>query len=265
MILLIHVSNKYEGYSFSDLGKEALGMPGKYICDFTLAVSQAGFVTAYTVFILQNFTKMIENYTGVVLSYWQLSLICFLIYTPLTWVRRIQKFSKFHVFADIAILTMVIVISCYTGLYLYDQGKFSDDVEMINSNSYLVFVGTAIYSFEGIGIVLPVKDTCKHPKDYPYIVALVIFSVFTFYIMFGSLCYFSYGGELLSIAPMITKLMPSGSIYLDISMLMFVINIFISYPLVIHPTNMVVESYLFYGVKQSWGRKWMKNVNRTVI
>lgn len=85
------------------------------------------------------------------------------------------------------------------------------------------------------------------------------------YVAFGGFNYFVYGGELLKDAPLITKLMPSGSIPMEVVMILFIINIFISYPLVIHPTNIVIESYIFKEMKQSKTRKWLKNVSRTAV
>lgn len=264
MWLLIIVSNKVEG-SFSELGMKALGPTGKYMWDLTLAVSQAGFVTAGSVFVYQNMGDILSFRLGMEIKHWWIGLFWFFVYAPLTWVRRLQKFAKFHVFADVTILTALFVILCYTCVFYGEAGKFSSNVKSFNRDNYLIFVGTAIYAFEGVGIVLPVKDACQFPKDYLKVLCLVLAVVASIYLGFGGFNYFVYGSELLSEAPLITRLMPQGSIPFEIVMVMFTINIFISYPLVIHPTNMVLESYIFKGMEQSPMRKWLKNINRTVV
>lgn len=157
MYLLIVVSDKIKG-SFSDLGMKALGPTGKYLCDLTLATSQAGFVTAASVFVFQNLANILSYRLGVKIEHWWIGVFCFVIYTPLTWVRKLQKFARFHVFADFTVLTALFVILCYTCVYYGDAGGFSHDIEPFNDSNFLIFVGTAVYAFEGVGIVLPVKD-----------------------------------------------------------------------------------------------------------
>ena len=62
--MLISVSNKYEGLSYSQLGTQALGSFGKFLCDITLALSQTSFVISYTVFIVQNVNEIFASYSG---------------------------------------------------------------------------------------------------------------------------------------------------------------------------------------------------------
>jgi proton-coupled amino acid transporter len=47
---------------------------------------------------------------------------------------------------------------------------------------------------------------------------------------------------------------------------LYCINLLISYPLMIHPTNMVIESYVFKKMKEkSSKRRWLKNLSRTLV
>ena len=64
---------------------------------------------------------------------------------------------------------------------------------------------------------------------------------------------------------MITKLLPSGSIPLQIGIVIFMMNVVISYPLQIHPAIMITESYIFRKMEHSTLRKWLKNLSRSVI
>jgi proton-coupled amino acid transporter len=188
-----------------------------------------------------------------------------MIYSPLTWVRKIQKFAKFHVFADIAIGLTICVIVVYTFMFYQEQKGFSEDVTPINQDKYFVFFGTSIYVFEGIGIVLPVKDSTQNPEKYKYILSGMMFLLVILLIAFGSFNYFVYGAYMLKDAPLITRLLPTGAYPIEIVMLLFIVNLFITYPLVIHPANMVVESYLYKNMRQSSIRKWSKNFTRTIL
>jgi hypothetical protein len=46
-----------------------------------------------------------------------IGLGCFLIYTPLCYVRKIEKFAVFHIFADVIILVTVATCITYTCIY----------------------------------------------------------------------------------------------------------------------------------------------------
>jgi proton-coupled amino acid transporter len=180
-------------------------------------------------------------------------------------VRRIQKFAKFHVFADVAIGVTVLVIVVYTFFFYTQQGELSRDVVRINYDNYLVFFGTSIYVFEGIGIVLPVKDSVQNPERYKYILTGMMFFLVVILIAFGLFNYLVYGAEMLKDAPLITRILPAGKYPIEGAMLLFIVNLFITFPLVIHPANMVIESYLYKGMKQSMTRKWVKNFTRTLL
>lgn len=84
-------------------------------------------------------------------------------------------------------------------------------------------------------------------------------------VFFGSFNYFAYGSQKLSDAKLITKLLPRDSILVQIIQILFIINLFISYPLVIHPSNIILEGYLYGHLQQSQKRKVLKNLNRTVL
>ena len=81
-----------------------------------------------------------------------------MIFTPLCWVRKIEKFAFFHIFADIAIAIGLIVIFVYAFMEYEDNG-FTGPHEKINKVTFLSFIGLAAYTYEGIGIIIPVMET----------------------------------------------------------------------------------------------------------
>jgi solute carrier family 36 (proton-coupled amino acid transporter) len=59
-------------------------------------------------------------------------------------------------------------------------------------------IGFAIYSYEGIGVILPVMEITEKPELYPKILLSVLLTVMIVYVSFGELCYFVYGSTLQS-------------------------------------------------------------------
>lgn len=84
-------------------------------------------------------------------------------------------------------------------------------------------------------------------KDlYPRILTITCFIIAIVYIGFSEFCVFSYGANNLS-KPLITDSLPPKNVLTYIVKIAFSLNLIFSYPLVIHPANLVIESYLFAG------------------
>mmetsp|Transcript_39888 Transcript_39888/g.45501 ORF Transcript_39888/g.45501 Transcript_39888/m.45501 type:complete len:162 (-) Transcript_39888:174-659(-) len=97
--------------------------------------------------------------------------------TLLTWIRRLSRLAYVHLFADMAILFGISLVMYFAGVKVTNDGV-DDSVQMINSSSFLAFIGNvqlkigsaqnityfhllpnlgnAIYTYEGVGIILPV-------------------------------------------------------------------------------------------------------------
>jgi len=49
------------------------------------------------------------------------------------------------------------VILVYASIHLADEG-WGTGIDLINTNTWLTMIGSAAYSYEGIGIILPIYD-----------------------------------------------------------------------------------------------------------
>lgn len=112
-----------------------------------------GFVCAYMVFVAQNVQALIESVSQcdirVPLSYLILGQIA--IFVPLAMIRKIQKLSAFALVADLFILIGLVYLYYYDFFVLSTQGVA--DVEwVINDKSFPMFIGTAVFTYEGVGL-----------------------------------------------------------------------------------------------------------------
>eukprot|EP00344_Euplotes_crassus_P010756 CAMPEP_0197003506 /NCGR_PEP_ID=MMETSP1380-20130617/7746_1 /TAXON_ID=5936 /ORGANISM="Euplotes crassus, Strain CT5" /LENGTH=371 /DNA_ID=CAMNT_0042422027 /DNA_START=16 /DNA_END=1128 /DNA_ORIENTATION=+ len=198
--------------SFSEIGRKAFGLPGKIAVDFFLAVTQFLFVTAYIGFISGSVNNILVNtFKTDPINVWIIGAVCFAIYTPLCWVRKIEKFAFFHIFADIAIAIGLIVIMIYGTKNAVNNG-FASDVELINNKTFLTAIGLAAYTFEGVGLIVPVMETTSRPDIYPHILSGVILLITFIYLFFGNWLYFSYGKTEVAKHPLVTDMLPADEI-----------------------------------------------------
>lgn len=89
-------------------------------------------------------------------------------------------------------------------------------------------IGSAVYSYEGIGVILPLLEVTEKPELYPKILFYVLLTVMVLYVSFGEFCLFVYGN--LIQLPLITENLPSGVVVWIIK-IFFSINLFFTYPL----------------------------------
>jgi len=158
---LLKVAKEVPG-DFSEIGYKIYGTKGKIAADISIVASQVGFVTAYVAFISTSLSEVVSQSTDgkVNISHWYFGLLCFLIYCPLCWIRKIAVFNITHLFADIVIIMMLIGIIVYASMYKGPATGF----EPLNTSAFLEMVGFSVYSYEGIGVVLPISQICKVPE-----------------------------------------------------------------------------------------------------
>jgi solute carrier family 36 (proton-coupled amino acid transporter) len=121
--------------------------------------------------------------------------------TPLSYVRQVQKFAIFYIFADCLILVTVVTIIAYSSKHVVDDGWGAGD-EILNTGAWLSMIGSSITAFEGIGIVIPLLDITEKPELYPRILFGVLCTVFFLYTFFAEFNYFAYGDKIVD--PLIT-------------------------------------------------------------
>jgi proton-coupled amino acid transporter len=105
------------------------------------------------VFVAQNahaFIMSVSNCKTDIALHW-LILGQLIIFVPLAMIRKIQKLSVFALIADVFILLGLSYLYYYDALTLVTKGV--GNVEwIINPKSFPLFVGTAVFTFEGIGL-----------------------------------------------------------------------------------------------------------------
>jgi len=106
-------------------------------------------------------------------------------FTLLCLVRKIQVFAKFHVFANAMIVITVLVVIAY-GIKEIGEDDVKTPVPAINQ--FGSAIGFSAYSFEGIGLILPVEEITQDKKVYKKIVMLVVFTCCVVYLGFGYFC-----------------------------------------------------------------------------
>lgn len=135
--------------------------------------------------------------------------LCFVVYVPLCLIRKIEKFAWTHLVADGLIMLTTIVILVYASMHLSDKGWLGPG-PLINSSTWLTMIGSAVYSYEGIGVILPLLEVTEKPELYPKILTYVLVTVMLLYVGFGEFCLSVYGNEIEK--PLITENLGNGAV-----------------------------------------------------
>jgi solute carrier family 36 (proton-coupled amino acid transporter) len=163
-----------QGGSYSDISAAALGKKAKYIVDVFLFIMQLGFVIGLAYFAMKSMKSVIEGISGkeIDIIYVGKHIYCldyilaiglFVVTGPICLVRRIEKFAFTHAIADVLIFVTAIMIIVF-GFFKVKEKGWGHDIKLFNEATWLSIIGSAIYSYEGIGVVLPIVEVTENPK-----------------------------------------------------------------------------------------------------
>ncbi|KAK6636476.1 hypothetical protein RUM43_010137 [Polyplax serrata] len=148
-----------------ELGPEflqPLAKASKTFVNVFLCITQLGFCCVYFVFVAANLQEFFKYYD---INHERTTYL-FLLLVPLI-ILNLVKNLKF--LTPVSLLASILTVSGLgiTFFYMLHDLPRTSTVRSFSSWSQLpLYFGTAIYAFEGIGVVLPLENNMKTPQDF---------------------------------------------------------------------------------------------------
>jgi amino acid permease len=109
------------------------------------------------------------------------------------------------------------------------EGKVVDEpMKVFDPWQFFGYVGIAMFSFEGNGIVINLKAEARDKKKYPSLLRWSILTIIIWYMIISTIAYATYRG-MAGKVDYITSLLPIGPLTIVINSL-FCVNALTSYP-----------------------------------
>ncbi|GAA5956652.1 hypothetical protein JCM21900_002327 [Sporobolomyces salmonicolor] len=250
-------------HSFGDIGGVLYGKYMRWAILFSIVLSQIGFVAAYTIFVSQNLQAFFMAVTNcrTYISIPYLIMAQLVIFLPLAMIRNIQKLSGTALVADAFILFGLIYIFSNEISVLADHGIAK--VALFNSKDFPLLIGTAVFAFEGIGLIIPITESMKHPHKFPKVLTGVMVGVMILFAGAGVLAYLTYGSDIQTV---VFVNLPQDDKLVNAAQFLYSIAILLSTPLQLFPAVRIMENGIFSrSGKHSPRVKWEKNTFRMAV
>ncbi len=258
-VLLVTTRLKVVG-SFGDIGGILYGKWLRFLILTSIVISQVGFVAAYIVFTSENLQAFIlavsDCKTMIPIKY--LILMQMIIFLPFSLLRDINKLGFTALIADGFIVIGLAYLFYYDILTLNTKGLA--DITLFNQNSWTLFIGTAIFTFEGIGLIIPIQESMKHPEKFPKVMFAVMIIITTLFVVMGAVSYAAYGSKTETV---VLLNLPQDNKMVNAVQFLYSLAILLSTPLQIFPAIRITENGLFTkSGKYNPYIKWQKNAYR---
>jgi len=262
--LLLVKANLKVPASFGEMGGILYGPKMRSAILSSIVLSQLGFVAAYTVFVAQNLQAFILSVsqckTLVPIGY--LVMAQCLVFLPLSLVRRIAKLSGTALIANASILVGLVYLFQFEIRQLATHGLA--DVKMFNSKSFPLLIGTAVFTFEGVGLVIPITEAMREPERFPAVLTSVMLGTMVLFSSAGVLGYAAFGSKIQTV---VIANLPQESHFVQALQCIYSIAILLSAPLQLFPAVSILERGIFTDKsgRHNWKVKTSKNIFRSCI
>lgn len=259
-ILLVGVRLKVHA-SYGDMGEKIFGAYFRNLINFSLVLSQIGFSSAYIVFVAENLRAFIlavsRCKTDIDIGW--IILMQMIIFLPLSLYRNINHIQKMALIADLFILLGLIYVY-FTDVRTIVVNHGIADIQHFNAQSWTLLIGTAIFTFEGVGLIIPIQSGMAQPGKFPAVLATVMVIVTVVFVSAGALSYAAYGSHTKTV---ILSNMPQDDKLVNAVQFIYSLAILLSTPLQIYPAIEITSQQLFSrtGKYNPW-IKWKKNIFR---
>ena len=249
--------------SYADMAEMMYGSYLRSLVNTSLVISQVGFSSAYIVFTSENLRAFVlavsKRKTDIDIKL--VILMQLAVFLPLSLYRNLNKLSFIVYVADLFIVLGIVYLYYYNISTLAVDGIA--DVVLFNQNTWTLFIGTAVFTFEGIGLIIPIQDGMKKPQQLPSILGLVMIIITCIFVSMGALAYAAYGSKTETV---ILLNMDQENKFVNGVQFIYSLAILLSTPMQIFPAITIMENAIFSkSGKYDKDIKWRKNLFRFAV
>ncbi|CAG04525.1 unnamed protein product, partial [Tetraodon nigroviridis] len=214
---------------------------GKQTVNLFLIITQLGFCCVYFVFLSDNIKQVVEaanattvtcqinhsNQTQILVPSFD-SRIYMLFFLPAFILLVFTPSLRY--LAPLSLVANVMMTISLALIYFYSVTHISYPIDLPavgHLKDYPLFFGTAIFAFEGIGVVLPLENKMQKPESFFLVLYLGMGTVTLLYTSLGIIGYLCFGAD---IGGSITLNLPNCWLY-QVVKLLYCFGIFITFAL----------------------------------
>ncbi|KAG0259943.1 neutral amino acid transporter [Actinomortierella ambigua] len=252
--------------SFGDMGLVLYGKWMRLAILVAVAISQIGFCCAYLIFVSQNIDAIVQTFTRCTFTAIEprfYILLPLIVLIPLVLIRRMSILSFPSMVSNVFIVLSIVYLWYYTIDSVVENGV-GPNLSMFNGEEFAMFIGTAVFSYEGIGLVIPITESMAEPEKFPKVLAMTIAVVTLFFMSVGALGYLAFGSNTQTIVILNLPVTSGWTIAIQI---LYSLAIILSVPLMLSPASKILEQGIFGDRSggQSNKIKMLKNLVRTLL
>ena len=264
MLLLVKCRKKLEASGiigikgYGDVGREVMGPRGEVVVNVCLVVSQAGFATAYLIFIAANVQSMTSGDAGRAMIIYG----CVPILALLVQFRDMKKLSPFSLVADGKLCHTDKIFLAFFGFFClphsfyfhflflvanllglsavifqdFEYYTHDDTIVAVDFTGLIYVTSVCIYSLEGVGLILPLESSCADREGFPRLLKQVITVITMIMAFFGACGYIAFGND--TISPISLNLRGESAAFVQFALCL---AIYLTYPIMMFPVSDVLE------------------------
>jgi proton-coupled amino acid transporter len=230
-------------YSLSKIGKKAGGKVGYYFVEIGIAISQICFPCSYANLITQTVNNMINLWFDNKEDYFiPIALVLGIILIPMCLVRNISKFSSMHLLGDIAVLATVVSLAYESIRKITSDSNFNINNFVLFNSGWSKLLGMSITSLEGIGVILPIKESMKDKSKFNWVIIIGTFVISLILTGFPLIMYFCYQDK---VDEIVLNNLPLDKIYIQVILILLMFSVLTVYPVTLYPAFVILKNIFF--------------------
>uniref|UniRef100_A0A7S2NGG8 Amino acid transporter transmembrane domain-containing protein n=1 Tax=Zooxanthella nutricula TaxID=1333877 RepID=A0A7S2NGG8_9DINO len=178
---------------------------------------------------------------------------------PLSFIRNLHRLEVPILGADVLIFFGLVVVLGYSVTRIAAVGA-GPGLQAFRPDTCGLFIGTATFTFEGIPMVLPIKQSMAEPQQYWALFVKVFSGVVMFFVSFALIGYVAFGDAVHSI---VILDLPAADPLVQAVKAAYACALILGSPLTFLPGGRITELWVFGESRQKGQWKWQKNALRT--
>ncbi|RNE97813.1 putative amino acid transporter [Trypanosoma conorhini] len=256
--LLVRAKTKVNRRSVSDylrLCDFVLGKPFRYVLLVALLLTQFGFCLLYLQLFGGSMAKLVPRFSG---DEYVWMTVMFALILPVSFFSENLAFlAIISIIATFCVFFALISTAVLAFIKLHESGVSPSTIPWGRSIPLGWFNNMAnnMMVLEGIGVVLPVENSCKDKPRFRLVLTVVLYLVVGWYLMYGLAGYLAYG-EALEVSLVDALDVNAFSIVVRVA---FTINIWCTYPILFMPAILQIDSLL------GWRPRSLKGILMRIV